>query len=82
MTTISNLKVGHKLHYYQGVSFVADGQKYTANIAIDGKSPGPSSLYVFGAPGDDCITTVKVDDAELLSEVEAAVAAHNSANGV
>ena len=74
-----NVQPINSYHFYQGASFRFEGREYSANIAIDGVSRGPSSLYAFGAHGDDCITTHRVEDPELLDCIEQLVQRHNNA---
>jgi hypothetical protein len=67
MTNIAKINAQAPGRFYQGVSFHFKGQIYSANIGMDGRK---SSLYVFGQPGDDCIRTIPVQNAELLAEIE------------
>lgn len=73
-----NVQSINSYHSYQGVSFKFNGHEYSANIAIAGVSRDPSSLYAFGAYGDDCITTHRVEEPELLDAIEQLVQRHNN----
>lgn len=67
MTKITKINAQPPGRFYQGVSFSFEGRIYSANLGLDG---GESHLYVFDKPGDDCIRTVPVQNAELLAEIE------------
>ena len=66
--TITHVSQGQ---FGRNVSFSANGISYEANLMNNGRQ----SLYAFGQPGDDCVTTHEIDAPEILAAVVALVSA-------
>ncbi len=54
------------------VALMADGVAYTAIIYGPGES-GESKLFAFGAEGDECTRTYRIDSPEMLAAVISAI---------
>lgn len=60
----------------QQVYFSHEGNKYVANLKVPGAVTDlESTLYLFGGEGDSCVKTREIENAPLLAEVVALVAA-------
>lgn len=67
--TITSVKAGQ---FSTFVAFRADGVRHTALIYPADRA-SESCLFAFGAEGDDCITTHRIENPDMLAAVTALV---------